>query len=295
MKAWQVLVRREFWEHRALWFAPLAMSVLWIVIVAFFRIQMGSSQALTVMQGRAIVNVIGWGMSVATLLVVTIVVTFYLLDALYAERRDRSILFWKSLPVSDSATVLAKFLVAMVIVPLGAFLAVAVTDLLVRAIIAARGGAGLAMEQASLWDGRMWWQAQVLLLIGVVASMLWYAPLAAYLLVVSAWARRSVTLWAVLPPLVLVIVERIALQTGHAWEFFADRLSPAVPIMRGIDARLSDGTISIDRNEIVVPGALLQQVDIGAIFLNAPMLLGLAAAVVLLVVAIRLRRYRDDT
>lgn len=295
MKAWQVLVRREFWEHRALWFAPLAMSVLWIVIVAFFRIQMGSSQALTVMQGRAIVNVIGWGMSVATLLVVTIVVTFYLLDALYAERRDRSILFWKSLPVSDSATVLAKFLVAMVIVPLGAFLAVAVTDLLVRAIIAARGGAGLAMEQASLWDGRMWWQAQVLLLIGVVASMLWYAPLAAYLLVVSAWARRSVTLWAVLPPLVLVIVERIALQTSHAWEFFADRLSPAVPIMRGIDARLSDGTISIDRNEIVVPGALLQQVDIGAIFLNAPMLLGLAAAVVLLVAAIRLRRYRDDT
>ena len=295
MKAWQVLVRREFWEHRALWLVPLAMSVLWIVIVAFFRIQMGSSQALTVMQGRAIVNVIGWGMSVATLLVVTIVVTFYLLDALYAERRDRSILFWKSLPVSDSATVLAKFLVAMVIVPLGAFLAVAVTDLLVRAIIAARGGAGLAMEQASLWDGRMWWQAQVLLLIGVVASMLWYAPLAAYLLVVSAWARRSVTLWAVLPPLVLVIVERIALQTSHAWEFFADRLSPAVPIMRGIDARLSDGTISIDRNEIVVPGALLQQVDIGAIFLNAPMLLGLAAAVVLLVAAIRLRRYRDDT
>ena len=295
MKAWQVLVRREFWEHRALWLVPLAMSVLWIVIVAFFRIQMGSSQALTVMQGRAIVNVIGWGMSVATLLVVTIVVTFYLLDALYAERRDRSILFWKSLPVSDSATVLAKFLVAMVIVPLGAFLAVAVTDLAVRVIIAARGGAGIAMEQASLWDGRMWWQAQVLLLIGVVASMLWYAPLAAYLLVVSAWARRSVTLWAVLPPLVLVIVERIALQTSHAWEFFADRLSPAVPIMRGIDARLSDGTISIDRNEIVVPGALLKQVDIGAIFLNAPMLLGLAAAVVLLVVAIRLRRYRDDT
>ncbi|MBX3693939.1 MAG: hypothetical protein KF790_02070 [Steroidobacteraceae bacterium] len=295
MKAWQVLVRREFWEHRALWFAPLAMSVLWIVIVAFFRIQMGSSQALTVMQGRAIVNVIGWGMSVATLLVVTIVVTFYLLDALYAERRDRSILFWKSLPVSDSATVLAKFLVAMVIVPLGAFLAVAVTDLAVRAIIAARGGAGLAMEQASLWDGRMWWQAQVLLLIGVVASMLWYAPLAAYLLVVSAWARRSVTLWAVLPPLVLVIVERIALQTSHVWEFLADRLSPAVPIMRGIDAHLAEGTISIDRNEIVVPGALLQQVDIGAIFLNAPMLLGLVAAVVLLVIAIRLRRYRDDT
>lgn len=295
MKAWQVLVRREFWEHRALWLVPLAMSVLWIVIVAFFRIQMGSSQALTVTQGRAVVNVIGWGMSVATLLVVSIVVTFYLLDALYAERRDRSILFWKSLPVSDSATVLAKFLVAMVIVPLGAFLAVAVTDLAVRVIIAARGGAGIAMEQASLWDGRMWWQAQVLLLIGVVASMLWYAPLAAYLLVVSAWARRSVTLWAVLPPLVLVIVERIALQTSHVWEFFADRLSPAVPIMRGIDARLSDGTISIDRNEIVVPGALLQQVDIGAIFLNAPMLLGLAAAVVLLVAAIRLRRYRDDT
>jgi ABC-2 type transport system permease protein len=292
---YRILVRREFWEHRALWITPLAMAVLWIATSAFFRIQMGNTIPLTGEQGRAIVNVIGWGMSVATLLVVGVVVTFYLLDTLYAERRDRSILFWKSLPVSDAATVISKFAVAMVIVPLLAFLVVAFTDLVVRALIAVRGGAGISVEQTSLWDGRMWWQAQVLLFIGVVASALWYAPLAAYLLVMSAWARRNVMLWAVLPPLVLVMVERIALRTTHVWEFLTDRLSPAVPIMRGIEAQIADGTVTIDRNEVILPGALLGNVDLGAIFFNAPMLLGLVATAVLVFGAIRLRRFRDET
>jgi ABC-2 type transport system permease protein len=295
MKLYPILVRREFWEHRALWITPLAMAALWIATSAFMKIHMGNELPLTVAQGRAILNVVGWGMSVATLLVVGVVVTFYLLDSLYAERRDRSILFWKSLPVSDAATVLAKLAVAMVIVPLLAFVVVAFTDLIARALIAARGGAGIAVEQASIWDGRMWWQAQVLLFIGIVASVLWYAPLAAYLLVMSAWARRSVMLWAVLPPLVLMMVEGMVLRTTRVWEFLSDRLSPAVPIMRGIEAQLASGTIKIDRNEVVVPGTLLDHVDLGAIFLNAQLLLGLLAAAVLVFVAIRMRRYRDET
>ncbi|HNR22362.1 MAG TPA: hypothetical protein PKL49_04990 [Steroidobacteraceae bacterium] len=295
MKLYPILVRREFWEHRALWVAPLAMAALWIATSAFMKIHMGNELPLTVAQGRAILNVVGWGMSVATLLVVGVVVVFYLLDSLYAERRDRSILFWKSLPVSDAATVLAKLAVAMVIVPLLAFVVVAFTDLIARALIAARGGAGITVEQASIWDGRMWWQAQVLLFIGIVASVLWYAPIAAYLLVMSAWARRSVMLWAVLPPLVLMMVEGMVLRTTRVWEFISDRLSPAVPIMRGIEAQLASGTIKIDRNEVVLPGALLDHVDLGAIFLNAQLLLGLLAAAVLVFVAIRLRRYRDET
>jgi len=295
MKLYPILVRREFWEHRALWVAPLAMAALWIATSAFMKVHMENAVPLTVEQGRAILNVVGWGMSVATLLVVGVVVTFYLLDTLYAERRDRSILFWKSLPVSDAATVLAKLAVAMVIVPLLAFVAVAFTDLIVRTLIAARGGAGITVEQVSIWDGRMWWQAQVLLFVGIVATVLWYAPLAAYLLVVSAWARRSVMLWAVLPPLVPVMVEGMALRTTRIWEFLGDRLSPAVPIMRGIEAQLASGTVTIDRNEVVVPGQLLQHVDFGAIFFNAPLLLGLLVAAVLVLVAIRLRRYRDET
>jgi len=295
MNVYPVLVRREFWEHRALWITPLAMAVLWVATAAFFRIQMGNAVPLSGEQGRAIVNVIGWGMSVATLLVVGVVVSFYLLDTLYAERRDRSILFWKSLPVSDAATVISKLAVAMVIVPLITFVVVAFTDLAVRALISMRGGAGLSVEPVSLWDGRMWWQAQVLLFIGVLATSLWYAPLAAYLLVVSAWARRNVMLWAVLPPLVLMIVESTALGTSHVREFLTGRLSPAVPIMRGVEAQIADGTVTIDRNEVILPDALLDHANLGAIFLNAPMLLGLVAAAVLVLVAIRLRRYRDET
>jgi ABC-2 type transport system permease protein len=58
-----------------------------------------------------------------------IVGAFIALDCLYAERKDRSILFWKSLPVSDGLTVLSKFLVIVAVAPLGIFLLAAVSDL----------------------------------------------------------------------------------------------------------------------------------------------------------------------
>src|SRR5206468_10746510 len=50
-----------------------------------------------------------------------IVGIFYCLDALYGERRDRSILFWKSLPVSDVMAVLSKLAIPIVILPLLSF------------------------------------------------------------------------------------------------------------------------------------------------------------------------------
>ena len=52
---------------------------------------------------------------------VFIVGIFYCLDALHGERRDRSILFWKSLPVSDLTTVLSKVFVPLVILPVLTF------------------------------------------------------------------------------------------------------------------------------------------------------------------------------
>jgi len=118
-----VLIRRELWEHRALWIAPLVVAALMVcgAVVASLKYHLthgdmsgedrpGGMAMFAVMQGAA-----SMPLSVVSL----IVVGFYLLDCLYAERKDRSILFWKSLPVSDDKTVVSKLLVALLVVPLG--------------------------------------------------------------------------------------------------------------------------------------------------------------------------------
>lgn len=294
MNTMPTLVRREFWEHRALWSAPLAMALILVLIAVFGRFEMANMTALTTEQARAILGMTVWAMGLAILLIAGVVLSFYLLDCLYAERRDRSILFWKSLPVSDAATVLTKFAVAIAIVPLGVFALAVVTDLVVRGILTLRTGAGLMVEQFPLWDTRAWLQTQALLAVYLAATLLWYAPLAAYLLAVSAWARRNVMLWAVLPPLVLALVERLALHTSYVWSFVAGRLQPAFPVMQGIETQVRASIVKIHRDQVVSLPRLYEQLDATSAFFNLQMLLGLVIAAVLLYIAIRLRRWRDD-
>ncbi len=294
MNVMPTLVRREFQEHRALWAAPLAMAVILVLVAVFGHFEMATMTALSADQARAIMGITVWAMSLAIFLIAGIVLSFYLLDCLYADRRDRSILFWKSLPVSDAATVLAKFAVALVVVPLGVFALALVTDLAVRGILTLRTGAGLMVEQFPLWDTRAWLQTQALLALLLAATLLWYAPLAAYLLVISAWARRNVVMWALLPPLVIALVERLALHTSRFWDFITDRMEPAFPVMAGVEAQVRASIVTIHREQVVSLPRLFEQIDVTSVFLNWQMLLGLVTAAVLLFVAIRLRRWRDD-
>ena len=101
------LVRREFWEHRALWLAPLVVAALLALSVTIGRLHIELDDAerlgsgLQQQQQVAVSTIIQLVLAVPLYIVVIFVGSFYLLDCLYAERKDRSILFWKSLPVSD--------------------------------------------------------------------------------------------------------------------------------------------------------------------------------------------------
>ncbi len=128
--------------------------------------------------------------------------TWYLLDCLYADRKDRSILFWKSLPISDTATVLCKLLVGMIIIPLVYFAAADATALIAPS--SSRYGRRASIG-SSLWHGDVWVQIQVLWMYVIVTTAIWYLPVAGWLMLVSAWAKRAVMLWAVLPPLAWLI------------------------------------------------------------------------------------------
>jgi ABC-2 type transport system permease protein len=288
------LVRRELWEHPALWRAPLIIAALLVATIV-----LGAT-----MGGRHIgVHVEGWdgGMGperqlqafavsqVAPMfplyLIMLLVLTFYLLDSLYAERKDRSILFWKSLPVSDGLTVLSKFLVAVVVVPLGVLVLAAVCHVLL--FLAWQLGVATGRLPAVLtWNTVMWLKVEGVMLACFVLGALWYAPVAASFLLVSAWARRSPIMWVTLAPIVAIVVE---------WKFGTHYVANFL-YYRTFDIWGVLGTGHVERLEH--GGSLeaaLGDLDFAAAFTNLDLWLGVLATAALLYATVRVRRYRDDT
>src|SRR5205085_5805305 len=144
-----------------------------------------------------------------------IVGVFYSLDALYGERRDRSILFWKSLPVSDLTTVLSKLAIPLAILPLLSFVITIATQLIMLLLsIAMLVGSGVNI--ATLLIQMPFLHVSLVLLYHLVTVHgLWYAPLYGWLLLVSACAPRAPFIWAFLPPFVIWGVEKLAFNTSY--------------------------------------------------------------------------------
>jgi ABC-2 type transport system permease protein len=284
----RTLIRREFWEHRALWIAPLSVALLLLLGAIIGKVNFDSSLAALPEQRRALFGV---GMAYAALpqfITLGIITWMYAGDCLYTERKDRSILFWKSMPVSDTLTVLSKLLVVTVVVPLGIYLVSALTTLLMSGIYLVRAWEDHSGEV--FWDSGTWLRIQGISLIALIAGVLWYAPVTAFLMLVSAWARRSAQLWVLLPPVVLIMMERIALGTNHVMDVVLYRLgavfAQANPRFPGPDEAAGHGrTLNL----------LFASVDPFPLFANVDLWLGLLVAALLIVATIRIRQYRDDT
>ena len=278
------LVRREFWEHRSLWICALVVEGLLALSLLVGRINMDlPEEVLTAQQKVAIFTIAQWVLAQPLFLVTTIVVGFYLLDCLYAERKDRSILFWKSLPLSDGLTVGSKFLVAAVVVPLGVFVLASVANLVFAAILALR------IPGALSWSTYEWLRTELVLLLECVLGVLWYSPIAGALLLFSAWIRRNPILWASLVPVVAPIIERVALGTHYIWNFERYRAN-------GIWHKLLVGPDVFSNFKHLPPvGIALDTFNFRGAFLDIDLWLGVVAALALAYAATRVRRYRDDT
>jgi ABC-2 type transport system permease protein len=220
--------------------------------------------------------------AVIIMFTVFIVGIFYCLDALHGERRDRSVLFWKSLPVSDRTTVLSKLFVPLVILPVLTFLITIVTQLIMLLIsTVALLPSGLA---GSTWHLLPWPRLSMILFYGLVTSALWEAPIYAWLLLVSSWARRATFLWAVLPWLAISATEKLAFDTAYFAQMLVSRLTG------GFEVGLAVVKFPKDAHAPVVDR--LAQFD-PLKFLTTPGLwIGLLVAAAFLVGAIRLRRSR---
>jgi ABC-2 type transport system permease protein len=156
-------------------------------------------------------------MIVALMLMLTeiVVAAFYCLDALYGERRDRSLLFWKSLPVSDLMVVISKASIPILVIPLVAFALTAATQFIMMLVgSAVLAGSGMSAEM--LWTHMPFFKMSAIHLYHlVVFHGIWYAPFYAWLLMVSAWAKRTPLLWAVFPPVAIGLFEKFAFNTSY--------------------------------------------------------------------------------
>jgi len=272
-------VRRELWENRSIYIAPLAVAAIILFGFSISTIASIWHKALRLdpaHRGVAMPYDMAAGLMMLTGILVSV---FYCLDALHGERRDRSILFWKSLPVSDWTTVLAKASIPLVLLPLLTF-AITVATQFIMLPISSAALLGSGLNVGSLWTQLPLFQMSMLLLYHLVtAHTLWPAPIYCWLLLVSGWARRAPFLWAVLPLLAIGGVEKIAFQTSHFAAMVGFRIignAPAVGFT-GPDMFPTDPMTHI------TPG----------LFLTSPGLwIGLALAAAFLAAAVRLRRYQ---
>lgn len=275
-------VRRELWENRSIYLAPLIVMavVLFATLISTLGLphKMRGLPALEPAKRHAAV-VSHYSLAPAPIMLATFLVGFfYCLDALHGERRDRSILFWKSLPVSDRTTVLAKTSIPLVILPVIAFVLSVVTFI----VLLIAGTVILLLSQMSpvpLWNELRFVQEPVIMLYGLAVHALWFAPIYCWLLLVSALAKRATFLWALLPWLVTAAVEKIAFSTTYFGSMLRYR------VMGGMtEAFATQNRVILDQLSQLSP----------ARFLSAPGLwVGLLFAAACVAGTVRLRHDRE--
>lgn len=302
-RAMKTLIQRELREHRALLWAP-AITAAVIILTAMLSttisggfeldidIESGGREFLVDVAHRQALFAVWMGALVLPqMLVAMIVIFFYLLDALYTERKDRSILFWKSMPVSDIETVASKLLTALLVVPLAVWVLSMFTGLVVF-FVAGIKLAGTTLDPLTEFHAVTWLGLQLTTLQNTLVAALWYAPLACYLLLISVYAKRSPFLWAVLPPLLLVIFENAAFNTGKVASFLIDRLTA---FFREVSVGPSTGDSAGGSASLYADVArAYDQLGTLDMLARADLWLGVAAAALLFWLAARLRRWRDD-
>ncbi len=279
-------VRRELWENRFLYIAPLVVAAF--VLFASFINLIGLSRRI---RGVPLndpakfhhVVVTPFSMAPAPIMLTAFLIgMFYCLDALYGERRDRSILFWKSMPVSDLTTVLSKASIPLVVMPVLAMAIGQVTQvilLMLGTMILEASGVGAA----TLWREFRFFQEPLVMIYGLTVFVLWWAPIYSWLLLVSAWAKRATLLWAVLPLMAVCAVERIAFSTSYFITMLKYRFGGAMKEAFALTPKGDDHGV-IDQLAQLTPGN----------FLSRPGLwVGLIFAAACLAAAVRLRRNRE--
>ena len=304
------LVRRELWEARTVWVAPAICAGIMVggALVAAFWTGTISIQGLDPQQMAqlhekmtpehvdGIASFALGAIYVPFFILVLFTQFFYAIDALYGERRDRSVLFWKSLPVSDTESVLSKLAVASLIMPLAAAAAALVTQLALFMIASAKL-APLEFLHGHLWTPSLWGGSLLVILYVVAGSVLWYLPLLGWCLLVSAWAPRSPLMYATLPPFAVALAEYIVFHTHYAWSAVLERVGNLGMLAHAFGGRSSARGfgITVDQEHMDIPRSLVETMRPAHFFGTPELWIGVVVGAAFVAAAIWIRRSRDET
>ena len=297
------LVRRELWEHRSIFITPAAVGlvVTLLVITAYVAVSgfgghvdiaIITAQNVGETERRAALMAFLAGITSVFILAAGILTIFYCLDALYAERKDKSILFWRSLPVTDAETVVAKLLTAAFAIPLVTFAAIVVAhlvNLVVSSVfVSIEGGSAARL----IWGSVPIFDVWTFFLILLVATPLWLSPFIGWFLFVSAWTKRSPLLTAFLPLLIVPMLEYFILRTTYLWGAIITRTG-SLPLFRIDDVSVFDEDSLRDMTADSV--SLLALVDLVKFLTHPGFWIGLVVCGLFTTAAIYVRRYRDES
>jgi ABC-2 type transport system permease protein len=324
MKTFYWLVKREFWEHRGGFFrAPIITACIMLVINLMILI---AAEVMANHHGEGInfngnnfdqmlsdamnghLEQVGTGLDIvmysSTLLIGTVlgfVVFFYCLGALYDDRRDRSILFWKSLPVSNTSTVLSKVFSATVIAPAVCFVVGIICGIAMLFMYAI----ALSLHGINVW-GLLKLAHPFSVALNMLGSiplyLLWSLPAVGWLMMCSAWSRSKPFLWAVLLPIGAVLI--LGWFSAMGFKIFSGQTLLYLPF-RILGSVFPGGWLIPGGNKVLItarihdnPADPLNILNIQhAIFaLTSPDIwIGAAVGAAMISAAIWLRRWRDDS
>ncbi len=306
MNSFKALVKREYWENRGSVF--LTPAIIAAVLAGIMILSTLTSDAI-VSSHHGEVNLwdkfpkaveefnnidegtrtqaVQIGLYSPRILfgfVMFIICLFYCLGSLYDERKDKSILFWKSLPISDTSTVLSKFVTVCLLIPIVYFAVVAVFQvfLLVYATVLAWFGGSLGV---TVWSSSNLFGVLFNSLFSIVVATLWLAPLWAWLMLASAWAKKVAFLWGTLPIFMLAIAEGWIFKSSHFIEMVAYRIARGFTTLNA-DMHQLVGKDMFDERDVSLWYEVLAQGEFW---------LGLLVAAMFLAAAVYTRRYRDES
>ena len=327
----KLLLKREFWEHKGGFFwAPIVAGAIFLVLSlmgigagelaarrmpdhAQINVDGGSfkinglnlgqlTEKMTPEELREIGGVIDLSLLMSAgwpLLVLSFVVFFYCLGSLYDDRKDRSVLFWKSLPLSDSATVLSKVTSAAVMAPVLAIVAGVLTMfgflIVSSGVILLHGGNPLTL----LWGPGSPLKVAAYLIASIPVYALWALPTIGWLMLCSSWARSKPFLWAIMIPVFAGIfvtwfdlMQLFQMETVWFWKNVVARSLLSVAPGSWLDvATFGAGDVDSPKHAV---SQLINLRTTYSVLLTPQLWIGVVAGAAMIFGAIRMRRWRDE-